>query len=101
MGTPVIVQNGTSGGYIMFNPKTNLTAVTELEDTLYYATYSSDGSIGEIRKTTGVLSDCQPIMYNQKAVWYTSSINYSQNGTEPSLIFYTLDQNGIDTHKIY
>lgn len=85
--TPVLAPTGPDGGYILWNTcKDNGYTPT---DTLYYAAYSEDGSVGEIKTATAALSDCQPIVYNGKVVWYTT------NYTSPT--FYLLDESGVTT----
>ena len=83
--TPVLAPTGLDGGYILWNPcKDNGYTPS---DTLYYARYSADGSVGEVKTATAALSDCPPIVYNGKLVWYTT--NYS------SPTFYQLDDSGV------
>ena len=60
------------------------------EDTLYYLTYSADGTPGPIQTATAPLYDCPPIYYNGKVVWYIAE------DSVPT--FYTLDSNGVTTH---
>ena len=82
---PFLVPTGLSGGYMLWNG----TAEGQ-EDTLYYLTYSADGTPGPIQTATAPLYDCPPIYYNGKVVWYI---------TEDSVpTFYTLDSNGVTTH---
>ena len=83
--TPVLAPTGTDGGYILWNACAS-DGYTPT-DTLYYARYSADGSVGEVKTATADLSDCRPIVYNGKVVWYTT--NYS------SPTFYQLDDSGV------
>lgn len=81
--TPVLAPTGLDGGYILWNASNST-------DTLYYAAYSDGsgkGEVGEVKTATASLSDCQPILYNGKIVWYTT------NNTVPT--FYQLDENGV------
>ena len=76
--TPVLAPTGLSGGYILWNKNS----------ALYYAPYSADGSVGAVSKADSIyLSDCQPICYQGKVVWYTT------NNCAP--IFYVLDGSGV------
>ena len=62
----MLVSTGLSGGYIMWNGKSGST----VNDTLYYASYDASGKAGQVQTATASLSDCQPINYNGKVVWY-------------------------------
>lgn len=81
--TPMLVSTGTDSGYMLWNGKTGST----VNDTLYYVSYGADGKPGDIRTAKASLSDCQPIFYHGKAVWYVTS------GSGP--VFYTLDASGV------
>ena len=87
---PVLAPTGPSGGWILWN---SLGSYVYPDDRpllgLRYAAYSADGSVGPVQKLNKVapLSDCQPIYYNGKTVWYT---------TENSApVFYSLDASGL------
>lgn len=80
--TPFLVPAGLGGGYMLWNGRTQ-----DKRNTLYYLTYSADGTPGPIQTATAPLSDCQPIYYNGKVVWYTT------NDSAPT--FYTLDNSGV------
>ena len=82
--TPVLAPTGLDGGYILWNSCDDNGIGM---DTLYYAAYSDGGSVGVVRTATAALSDCQPIVYNGKVVWYTT------NNSTPT--FYQLDENGV------
>jgi len=84
--TPVLAPIGLGGGYMLWNGKSGYTA----NDTLYYLQYGADGKPGETKTATAPLSDCQPISYNGKAVWYVT------NNSAPT--FYTLDGSGVESH---
>ena len=81
--TPQLVATSLNGGYVMWNGKSGYTA----NDTLYYAAYDASGKAGQVKTATASLSDCQPIAYNGKVVWYTTS------NSAPT--FYTLDASGV------
>lgn len=81
--TPQLVSTSLNGGYVMWNGKSGYTA----NDTLYYAAYDASGKAGQVKTATASLSDCQPIAYNGKVVWYTTS------NSAPT--FYTLDASGV------
>lgn len=81
--TPQLVSTGLNGGYVMWNGKSGYAA----NDTLYYAAYDASGKAGQVKTATASLSDCQPIAYNGKVVWYTTS------NSAPT--FYTLDASGV------
>lgn len=75
--TPILVSTGMNGGYIMWN-------CNDTGDTLYYAPYSADGSVGNVQTVKGaMLSSCHPILYNGDIVWY------STHNSAPT--FYTFD----------
>lgn len=94
-GTPVLVSTGLDGGYVLWE-------VRELTDghltfpfyqstgKIAYVTYSADGSTSEITTVDGYLSDCQPIIYNGKVIWYVT------NDGPP--VFYTLDSTGLSSY---
>ena len=73
---------GLQGGYMLWNGKGG--------DTLYYLAYGEDGQPGQVQTATAPLSDCQPIPYNGKLVWYVT------NSSAPT--FYTLDSSGVTSH---
>lgn len=91
-GTPALVPTSLNGGYVLWETR-------ELKESRYhpdsyqsvdkitYAAYSADGQISNITTTKGSLSDCQPIVYNGKVVWYVT------NDGPP--IFYILDNSGL------
>lgn len=84
---PMIVPTGLDGGWLLWN-QTKWTKDGTVNNGFSYARYSADGSVGEITTLPDIaLSDCQPILYNGKAVWYTT------NDSAP--VFYTLDDSGV------
>lgn len=93
---PMVVSTGLDGGCILWNDAI-VSGATPASNTLYYATYSADGSVSDVKSVEGVwLSDCQPICVDGKVVWYTTNSDYA-SGTP---VFYTLDENGV-SEKAY
>ena len=89
-GTPFLVPTGLSGGWILWNSVSNPAPdYVEVNEGLRYAAYSADGSVGPVQKLDKVapLSDCQPIYYNGKVVWYVTSSS--------APVFYCLDASGV------
>lgn len=81
-----LVPTSLDGGYLLWNRYYG--DGTDLS----YTTYSADGSIGSEQTVADVrLSDCQPIFYNGKVVWYTT--------TNSAPVFYTLDGSGLKAIK--
>ncbi len=81
--TPVLAPTGLSGGYMLWNGKSGGTA----GDTLYYLQYGANGKPGETKTAAGPLSDCQPVYYNGRVVWYVT------DNSAP--VFYGLDASGV------
>lgn len=75
---PLLVPTSLYGGYILW---------ARSDGTLAYASYGVDGTVGTVRTAAASRSDCQPILYNGKAVWYVTT------GGKPT--FYELDENGL------
>ncbi len=94
--TPVLAPNGLCGGYILWEEADSL-------GTIRYAAYDSEGNVGATLTVQGSLSDCQPICYKGKLIWYvTGSMERNSNlGTtsaEPSSpVFYFLDDKTLIT----
>ncbi len=85
-----LVSTGLNGGYIMWNEQDE-----DNDIYFYYAKYSSDGSVSDIKKAKGVyLSDCQPICVDREVIWYAT------DDSEP--VFYQLSDSGLtaDSKKI-
>ena len=80
--TPALVSN-SDGGYMLWNGKSKY----DITDTLYYLTFGADGVPGEIQSATASLSDCAPIYYQGKVVWYVT------DNSAP--VFYQLDSSGL------
>ena len=93
--TPQVAALSLDRGYVMWNQKVVKTnqwgnSYTELGDTLHYVAYASDGTRTGVKTAASApLSDCQPISYNGKVVWYVT------NGGVPT--FYALDDSGVQT----
>lgn len=85
--TPRLVPTGLTGGYVLWNGGGR----SFPNDTLYYRTYAENGTVGELKTAKAPMSDCQPILYNGKVVWYVT------NDSAP--IFYTLDETGVKAVK--
>lgn len=87
--TPRVYPTSLNGGYIAWN-QYDQTASNYMSNTLYYISYSADGSVGELKKTAAMLSDCQPVLFEGKLVWYA--------GMDAKPDFYTLDASGVTKH---
>lgn len=61
--TPQLVSSGNGRYMILFSRS----------DTIYYASVNADGSFGQTYSMSGSLSDCKPIVQNQKVTWFTTS----------------------------
>lgn len=83
--TPVLASTGLDGGYVMWQNPT--VSNDPLGKELYYIRYDANGEVGERQTATAALSDCAPINWNGKLVWYVT------NNSAP--VFYTLDSSGI------
>ena len=82
---PVLAPTGLNGGYLLWNA---CDANGNGTDKLYYTAYSEGGNVGTVKTATAPLSDCQPILYNGKLVWYVT------DDSRP--VFYTLDGSGVN-----
>ena len=86
--TPQMVSTGLNGGYVLWNEQGGKGySDAAVGGTLYYAPYDASGKAGTVKTATAPLSDCKPINYNGKIVWYATS------NCEP--VFYILDSSGI------
>lgn len=81
--TPVLAPTGLDGGWILWQPVDESGYDT---DTVSFARYSADGTVGQTRTMEAALSDCAPIRYQGKTVWYVT------DGS--TLRFFALDDNG-------
>ena len=92
---PVLVPTGLDGGYVLWEEVEyyfdsiwgEMMGLYSQRRTFYYARYYGDGTLGPTQKADGVLSDCQPIIYNGEVLWYTT------NNSTPT--FYILGENGL------
>lgn len=86
--TPVLAPTGLSGGYIMWNRKfPGAPFEYGYDNDLYYARYDANGNVGPVQTATASLSDCAPIYWNGKVVWYVTDAS--------APIFYFLDDSGV------
>ncbi len=87
-GNPVLVAAGLNEGYLIWDVLSrNQSGKYAPTGKLAYVRYAGDGSVSEIRTMDGMLSDCQPIAVDGKAVWY---VTYN---SEPT--FYVLGDDGL------
>ena len=110
ISNPQLVSTGLDGGYMLWQlmePFSNwhnsgFESNPSVDKKVYYARYQPTGGIGKFRETIKVsecdaeLSDCQPIVWNGKVVWYTTGEG-DKVATIPT--FYTLDDSGVTAHK--
>ena len=87
-GFPVLVPIDLEGGYIMWDIR-RFDSKTKDMDTICYARYYADGTIGTIHTANGILPDWRPIYVNGKVMWYVS--------VNSVVTFYTLDENGVQS----
>lgn len=88
LSVPHLAPTGLSGGWLLWNGRRTVGYKDAAEDTLHYVAYNADGTFGEEKVLPHVpLSDCAPIQYNGKTVWYTT------NDSAP--VFYCLDASGV------
>lgn len=92
--TPQLAAVSPEKGYVLWNELVSRTSeygytYSDMDDTLHYAAYGPDGTVGQIQTAAGVsLSDCAPVSWNGKAVWYVTD--------DSTPIFYLLDENGVE-----
>ncbi len=80
-GTPVIASMGQEGGYVLWNNYVSGQPV------INYVRYDAQGNISQVQADENLrLSDCQPIVYQGKLVWYVTA------GSAP--VFYTIPIQG-------
>lgn len=87
---PILIPTGPEGGFLLWNIREGRV----MTDVLCYARYTADGKVGEIKRTTGRLSDCDPVYHDGKYTWYTTT-----NSERDILTFYSLDKEGNITTK--
>ncbi|MDE6589646.1 MAG: hypothetical protein K2K53_04725 [Oscillospiraceae bacterium] len=98
---PQLVSTGLDSGYLLWQMMepydewnhSGFESNPSVDKKVYYAQYKPTGGIGTVRDAVKVsacdaeLSDCQPIVWNGKVVWYVT------DNSVP--MFYVLDDNGI------
>ena len=83
--TPVIAPESPDGGYVLwYNPDPKDFGV-------HYVHYDSQGSISQIQTNKDMrLSDCQPVYYQGKVVWYVTDnstpVFYALKGNSGSVV---------------
>lgn len=89
ISTPHLAPTSLEGGYILWNA---MEGYFYPGSTLHYASYTASGSVGTVMTADNApLSDCAPILYNGKSVWYTT------DDSVPT--FYTLSESGVTSTK--
>lgn len=98
-----VVPIGLDGGYVLWDIQERIPAETWFDGVwssndrfistgkISYIRYYSDGSISDVSTVTGDLSDCQPILFDSKIIWYVTS------NSAPT--FYVLDESGLMTYS--
>ena len=85
VSNPHLAPTSLEGGYILWN---TMKDTFYPGSTLHYAAYTASGSVGTVLTADNApLSDCAPILYNGKSVWYTT------DDSVPT--FYTLSESGV------
>lgn len=87
---PALAPTGLDGGYILWNRRTASNWYSaSFGKALSYARYDASGKVGQIQASAidAPLSDCAPIYWNGKVVWYVT------DNSAPT--FYFLDGSGI------
>ena len=84
VSTPVLAPTGLSGGYVLWREY-------DKENSISYVSYFDNGTVSGVNTVIGSLSDCQPIEYQGKVVWYVT------DNSAPT--FYILDETGLTTHS--
>lgn len=87
--TPMLVSTGLNGGYLVLTDCSDDEYGSPYEKDFFYTNYIADGSTGAVQRISGPvpLSDCQPIYWNGKVVWYVTD--------DSAPVFYTLDSAGV------
>lgn len=87
---PVLAPTGLEGGYVLWNRRTGANWYSaSFSKTLSYARYDAGGRVGQVQTAAidAPLSDCAPIYWNGKVVWYVT------DNSAPT--FYFLDGSGV------
>ncbi|MBQ7704419.1 MAG: leucine-rich repeat domain-containing protein [Selenomonadaceae bacterium] len=90
-GTPFVIPQNLNGGYIICNLTKFDGKYFKPTGKILYAQYDDSGAQA-LQTADAQLSDCQPILFNGKIVWYVT------NNSAP--IFYTLDEGGVTSQKL-
>lgn len=91
---PQLVSTGLDSGYILWNGRSSTNWYSaSIDSNLYYARYDANGNVGAVQTIVdgGALSDCAPICWNGKVVWYTTK------NSVPT--FYLLDSSGVASRQ--
>ena len=87
---PHLVPAGLGGGFVLWNERTSRNWHTSgMNKILYYASYDANGNCAT-GTGSAPLSDCAPIYWNEKIVWYVTE------NSAPT--FYTLDATGVNAY---
>lgn len=85
----VLASYGLDGGFAMWNTRTGTDKrKNKIDEKLYYVSYDANGNVGQVKVGSAPLSDCAPILYNGRLVWYVT------DNSAPK--FYGLDGNGVE-----
>lgn len=82
--TPQLIPTSMEGGYLTW-----MSVDADRNTHFNYTEYRADGSVGSIRTADAAVSDCQPICWNGKVVWYVTD--------QSAPVFYTLDADGVQS----
>lgn len=91
--TPQLAAVSREKGYVLWNERAgriieDVHNYSNMDGDLHYAAYGPDGTVGQTQTAAGVsLSDCAPVSWNGKAVWYVTD--------DSAPVFYLLDENGV------
>lgn len=91
MGTPILAPVNLDGGYIFYNETKRSNGHFIPTGRIYWAHYDSNCNVTSSTAIEGKLSDCQPVIYNGKVIWYVTE------NSAPT--FYTFDETGLTAHK--
>ena len=96
---PRLVPTGLHGGYLLWQmAEKNSNGYYYNTDTIQYAAYSADGSVSLVKTAEGVvLSDCQPIVYDGRVVWYATG---TENNGRSAPTFYVLNESGVTAYPV-
>lgn len=99
---PVLAPAGLDGGYVLWTAASDVNYDYKYESTAHtlsvssnvnYVKYDASGTIGQVKTAAGALSDCAPVLYNGKLVWYVT------NNSAP--VFYELSDAGLTSHPVF